>query len=436
MKKKSLVYLVSLLILTPSAAFCLDDDDLFSMNLEELMQMEVTSVSKKKQNLSDSAAAIFVITTDDIKRSGVTSIPDALRMAPGINVGQIDSNKWAITSRGFNGRFSNKLLVLIDGRTVYSPTFSGVYWEVQDTMLEDIERIEVIRGPGAALWGANAVNGVINIITKHAADTQNGLAAAGVGTHEKVFGQGRYGVSFNDTTHARIYAKGFKRDSFGHSTGGDADDDWDMGRTGFRVDSQLSAANLLTVHGDIFKGDIDQTVNLVNLPPANSIVHDDAETQGWNMVTSWQHTLSATSELQLQLYYDHFERDEVFLDENRDIINIDFHHRFGFGQKNDIIYGLGYHYTSDNLQGFPYMTYQPSNRYDEVFSGFIHDEITLLSNLWLTLGAKCEHNDYTGSEVKNIDFGLPYHEQYAPHPGWSTICGWQQMCRPIMFSFP
>ncbi|MCK5323839.1 MAG: TonB-dependent receptor plug domain-containing protein, partial [Desulfobulbaceae bacterium] len=214
--------------------------DMTELSLEELMNIEITSVSKKPEKLADAAAAVFVVTREDIRRSGVTSIPEALRMAPGINVARIDSNKWAVTSRGFNGRFANKLLVLIDGRSVYTPSFSGVHWEVIDIFLEDVDRIEVIRGPGATLWGANAVNGVINIITKHAADTQGGLIAMGAGTEERGFGGVRYGTDMGETTYGRFYAKGFKRDEFVHNTtGDDAGDDWDMLRGGFRLDSLL-----------------------------------------------------------------------------------------------------------------------------------------------------------------------------------------------------
>ncbi len=188
-------------------------DNYLDLPLEDLLSMEVTSVSKKKQRLTEAAAAVFVITQEDIRRSGVTSIPEALRLAPGIQVAKIDANKWAISSRGFNTQFVNKLLVLIDGRSVYTPSYSGVYWDAQDTLLEDIDRIEVIRGPGATLWGANAVNGVINIITKQAGDTQGGLMVAGTGNEEKAIAGLRYGAELNANTHGRVYLKFNKRDS-------------------------------------------------------------------------------------------------------------------------------------------------------------------------------------------------------------------------------
>src|SRR6184192_484483 len=183
--------------------------DISRMSIEELMNVEVTSVAKRPQRVADAAAAVFVITQEDIRRSGAASIPEALRMVPGLQVARIDENKWAIGSRGFNSRFDNKLLVLIDGRSVYTPLFSGVYWNVQDVMLEDVDRIEVIRGPGATLWGANAVNGVINIITKSAKNTQAGLATAGGGNELRGFSNLRYGGTVNQDAFYRAYAKYF-----------------------------------------------------------------------------------------------------------------------------------------------------------------------------------------------------------------------------------
>ncbi|MCK4305607.1 MAG: TonB-dependent receptor plug domain-containing protein, partial [Candidatus Eisenbacteria sp.] len=229
--------------------------DLTEISLEDLMSIEVTSVSKKVERLSEVAAAIYVLTQRDIRRSGVTTIADALRLVPGLYVGRIDANKWTVTSRGFSANFANKLLVLIDGRSVYTPLFSGVFWDVQDVLLEDIERIEVIRGPGASLWGANAVNGVINIITKKTEDSQGGLARAGGGSEERGFGSFRYGGEIGSGASFRVYGKYFDRDHSVDSTGADATDDWDVLRAGFRIDWQLSDRNSLTFQGDIYDGD-------------------------------------------------------------------------------------------------------------------------------------------------------------------------------------
>ena len=426
--KKHLLWLVLFIwlwgvpVLAGQQSFTLErQDNVIDLSLEDLLNVEITSVSKKKQLLSDAPAAIFVISSDDLRRSGATSIPEALRMVPGINVARIDSSKWAITSRGLNGRFANKLLVLIDGRTVYSPSFSGVYWEVQDTMLEDVERIEVIRGPGATLWGANAVNGVINIITKHTADTQGGILALGGGNKERAFGGARYGMTLGESTYGRMYVKGFKRDEFVHTEGGDAGDDWDMLRSGFRVDSLLSGRNDLTLHGDIYKGNINQRLKLTTLTaPFSQTIKDEVDVEGWNLAGHWQHTLSPTSEFTLSFYYDRSERYEAFQEEIRDIYDIDFQHRFAAGERHDIIWGLGYRYTTDEFDNMSSIIIDPDNRHDDLFSAFLQDEIMLLENkLWLKLGSKFEHNDYSKYEIQ------PNARLFwAPHPKhklWAAV---------------
>src|SRR5579884_1368749 len=246
--------LIALLFVPSSFAAPQQSDipDVTAMSMEDLMNMQVTSVSKRSQKLADAAAAVFVITQDDIRRSGATNIPEALRMVPGIQVARIDQNKWAIASRGFNGRFDNKLLVLIDGRSVYTPLFSGVYWNIQDVMLEDLDRIEVIRGPGATLWGANAVDGVINIITKSAQETQGGLLTAEAGTEERTAESLRYGGKLGGNTYYRAYSKYYKWEPSTDTTGRNAFDGWDTLRGGFRVDSNPQQGNSFTVQGDIY----------------------------------------------------------------------------------------------------------------------------------------------------------------------------------------
>jgi len=365
------------------------------------MSVKVTSVSKKAQNLSDSAAAIFVITNEDLRRSGVTSIPDALRMVPGLNVARIDSNKWAVTSRGAASRFSDKLQVLIDGRSVYTSTFSGVYWEVQDVMLEDVERIEVIRGPGASLWGANAVNGVINIITKHAADTRGGLVSLGGGSGEGAFTAARYGASLKEGTYGRLYAKGFKRDGFQHRAGGDAGDDWDMLKSGFRLDSSLTGANSLTLQGDIYQGGIDQRIDLPSLTAPYSVaVEDDVMASGGNLLARWQKIFSSTSEFTLQAYYDRTSRDEALMKEDRDSFDLNFQHHFKAGRHDVVWGGRGYH-THDDFANLSAFVPDPASRSDNLYSIFLQDEIEVVDErLWLTLGSKFEHNDYSGYEVQ------------------------------------
>ncbi len=384
-----------------STAFS-DQDKLINLSVEDLLNVEVISVAKKAKSLNDSPAAIYVISQDDIKRIGASSIPEALRLAPGLDVSRIDANKWAVSSRGFNGRFANKLLVLIDGRSIYTRTFAGVYWENQDVMLEDVERIEVIRGPGATLWGANAVNGVINIITKHSADTQGGLLVAGGGTEEQGFGAFRYGGQLNPDTTARAYIKGFKRDENSHQSGGEAGDDGDKVQGGFRLDSLLTAQDNLSIQGDAYRSILNQNTTFPQIAaPYQNNFNETIDTFGGNLLMRHQHTFSSTSDYSLQVFYDFYQRSEVFLEESRHTMDIDFQHRFALLDRNDVVWGVGYRYSHDELHANRIAKFKPSSRNDQLFSGFLQDEITLINDtLWLTLGSKFEYNDYTGFEVQ------------------------------------
>ena len=378
-------------------------NDMTNLSLEDLMRVEVTSVSKKGEQLSDAAAAIFVITQEDIRRSGVTNIPDALRMVPGVEVARIDANKWAVTARGFNSRFATKLLVLMDGRSVYSPAFSGVWWDVQDTLLEDIDRIEVIRGPGATLWGANAVNGVINIITKKAGETQGGLATVGAGTEEKGFGSLRYGLKLGDHSDARAYVKYFNRDGTVTRSGVQGADDWDQFRTGFRLDHEPSAQNNFTLQGDYYRGTAGSTYDFPTLDaPFSARIQEKADTAGGNILGRWKHGFSNDSELSLQAYYDRTERKELLISEDRDTIDFDLQHRFKWIGGQEIVWGLGYRLTRDSFVNVNELrTINPDSRTDQLFSAFIQDDITLIQDrLRWVIGSKFEQNDYTGYEVQ------------------------------------
>lgn len=376
--------------------------DVMEMNLEELMKMQVTSVSRKSERLSNAAAAIHVITQEDIRRSGATSIPEALRLSPGLEVARQDAHTWAISSRGFNDEFANQLLVLIDGRSVYTPLFAGVYWDVQDLMLEDIERIEVIRGPGATLWGANAVNGVINITTKTARDTQGLLVTVGAGNEERGFGGIRYGGKIGENSYFRVYSKYFNRDDSALADGSDANDSWNMHRGGFRYDWIPTEENLFTLQGDIYTGRLDQTVTVPTLtPPYVSRISEEVHTSGGNLLGRWTHQFSAESELALKVYYDRTERDRIVFSEQRNSGDLDLQHRFRLGSRNDIVWGLGYNITSDSLSNSETVMFNPVERTSSLYSAFIQDEITLIENrLRLTLGSKFEHNDYTGWEIQ------------------------------------
>ncbi len=370
--------------------------DLTSLSLEELMTVQVISASKKSEDFFKTPAAVFVISQQDIRRSGATTIPEILRMVPGVQVARIDGNKWAVTARGFNSHFADKLLVLMDGRTLFSPIHAGVYWDVQDTMLEDIDRIEVIRGPGATLWGANAVNGVINIITKKAGDTQGGLAVAGAGTEEKIFSSLRFGGRMGETVDYRVYGKFFYRDNMVSSSGEDTADDWNQARSGFRVDWNKDIKNNFTLQGDIYKGKSGQTRDIVLLhPPYSRTVTEDVDVDGANLLGRWQHSFSRKSQMELQLYYDHSARDHLTLDERLDIIDLDFHHHFSPWSSHSLVWGLGYRHVFDKLIGSYTLSFEPEELDYYRANFFLQDDITLVPDrLHLIIGSKFEDGDF------------------------------------------
>lgn len=397
--------------------------DLTEISLDELVNLKVTSVSKKPEKLAHAPAAIAVVTGEDIRRSGATTIAEALRLAPGLEVARVDSITWAISSRGFNDLFANKLLVLMDGRSVYTPLFSGVYWDVQDTLLEDLDRIEVIRGPGAALWGANAVNGVINITTKTAKETQGTLVTGGGGTEERAFGSVRYGGQINDQAWYRVYAKYFNRDDSATPSGNPAGDEWDGLRGGFRVDWEHSPPNLLTLQGDIYSGTEHQNYVLPTLTgPAYSTQQPQTiEVAGGNLLGRWTHTFHEDADLRFQMYYDRTRRDLKIFSEDRDTFDLDLQIHHPFGDRQDIVWGFGYRHTdSYNLKSNFNLYFVPADRKTEEYSAFVQDEISLVRDrLRLTLGSKFEHNDYTGWEVQPSGRLL-----WTPHPkhsAWASI---------------
>jgi iron complex outermembrane receptor protein len=372
--------------------------ELRNIKLEELLRGEVTSVSRRSEELFETPAAAFIITSDDIRRSGSTTIADALRMAPGISSAHIDANKWAVASRGFNDRFTDKLLVLIDGRSVYSPSTSGVFWDVQNYPLEDIDRIEVIRGSGGTLWGANAVNGVINIITKSADDTRGGYVKGGYGTEERGFGEFRYGDRISENGFLRGYVKYFNRDNF---QGGK--DDWNMAQTGFRADWKQHVSEL-TLQGDLYYGNLrQQQVVPIFTAPYTKLVNEEFHASGGNVLARYKRQFSEDSDLQLQTYYDRTERTEMVFDGYRDTFDVDFQHRFSLPLRQNVMYGLGYRYLPDHFRNpdTNFVYWNPADRNQQLFSGFVQDEISIIENrLRLTLGTKVEHNDFTGWEVQ------------------------------------
>ena len=399
--------------------------DITELSLEALMDITVTIASRKEEKLSETAAAVFVITQEDIRRSGVTSIPEALRMVPGVNVAQINSNIWAISARGFNQRFANKLLVLMDGRTLYTPIFSGVFWKIRDTLLEDIEKIEVIRGPGAAIWGANAVNGIINIITKNAKDTQGGLLTGGAGNYERGFGALRYGGKIGEDLHYRAYAKGHKRDDFNLTTGESAEDEWHHLQGGFRMDWDVSADDAFTIQGDIYNGESGffDTIALT-FPPFAVRQGIDEDDSGLNVIGRWNHTWSETSDMVLQMYYDHTENKIHYpvdsLGQVVRTLDIDFHHRFLLTKNQEITWGLGFRYISDDITNAAQVIFDPESRDYPLFSAFFQDDITLIEDKFkVIVGAKFEHNDFSGFEVQpNVRFLWTPRER---HSVWGAI---------------
>ncbi len=376
--------------------------ELKAMSLEQLLDVEATSVSRRPQKSSEAAAALFVITRDDIRRSGASSIPELLRMVPGVDVARIDGNKWAISVRGFNGRFANKLLVLVDGRSVYTPLDSGVFWDAQDTMLDDIERIEVIRGPGATLWGANAVNGIINIITRSANDTRGGLLVLGAGSEEQVSASARYGAALGETGSLRLYAKGFERRDNTLFDGSAATDGWDSARTGFRADFEPTSRDALTVQGDYYSIRADQTLLVPGRrPDSRSVTGDLTDAEGGNLLARWSRRLSDGSGLDAQFYLDRTERANTSLSEERDTLDLDFQHWFPASERQALIWGFGYRQTRDRLRtppGSP-LVFANDERDSPTFSAFVQDDIALVpEQLHLILGTKYERNDYTGDE--------------------------------------
>ncbi len=369
------------------------------LTIEQLLGVRITSVSKKAEALLSAASAIYVITAEDIRRSGATSIPEALRMAPGIQVARITGNRWAISARGFNGEFANKLLVLMDGRTVYDPAFSGVYWDAQDTLLEDVDRIEVIRGPGATLWGANAVNGVINIITKGPAETQGLLITGGAGNQETGFGGVRYGGTLGTHVRYRLFAKYFDRTTQAAALGVPASDDWNVGRGGFRFEWAPLPTSNVTLQGDWYRGGEDATFPERD-PTALSAVHvDHAHIEGRNVLARWRQVLSDRSEVTVQTYYDHTKRhDENH--ESTDTIDLTLEHHVGLWD-HDLVWGLGYRWVSDAFDGNFGAPVDPAARQYSTFSGFVQDQIPLVADrLRLTLGTKLEHNAFSGFEIQ------------------------------------
>jgi iron complex outermembrane receptor protein len=368
-----------------------------SLSLEQLSQIEVTTPSKTPVSAFQTAAAIYVLTGDDIRRSGATSIPDALRLAPGVEVAQIDSSTWSIGIRGFGTDLTRSVLVLIDGRTVYTPLFAGTNWDAQNTNMDDIDRIEVIRGPGGTIWGPNAVNGVINIITKNSKDTQGILASAGGGNAEQGFVNFRYGGGNGDNLSYRVYGMGFTRSPEDHPAGQNFDD-WREAQGGFRIDWQESSRDTFTLQGDLYDEVAGKSVSATSYtPPYSQIVNANALISGENVLGRWTRVFDDGNDLQLQVYYDRTNRQTPNYAEIRNTVDIDFLDRFRLPGRQQVSWGLGARVDPVNdrvvVSGLQFV---PNSRTDYLFTAFVQDEVGLVDHrLSLTLGTKFLRTNFT-----------------------------------------
>src|SRR5260221_3351107 len=377
-------------------------EDLKHLSLEQLGNVEVTTASKEPEQVWRTPAAIYVITQEDIRRSGATSIDEVLRLAPGLEVARTDSDHWAVGVRGFGGQFSKSLLVLVDGRSVYSPLFAGVYWQVQDTLLEDIERIEVIRGPGGTIWGANAVNGVINIITKSTKDTHGLLVSMSGGNVVQGIGEVRMGGTNGVGLDYRVYGKGFIRGPEFHPDGSNFDH-WKTGQLGFRTDWNVDTRDTLTMQGDIYQGlDGERVAISLYTPPSREVFNGPHDVGGGNLLGRWQREFSRDSDIQIQGYFDRTTRHSPQLDESRNTFDIDLLYHVTVKGGQSVLVGIGGRWSPDAIvQKFATLGFQPQNETDSIYSGFLQDQITLVPDkVALTLGSKFEHNNYSGFEIQ------------------------------------
>jgi iron complex outermembrane recepter protein len=430
---RALLSLLSLALATPVVQAA---GDFLDLNLREVLDLEITTASRKPQSMSQAAAAVFVITAEDIRRSPARTLPDLLRTVPGLQVASITSSSWAISARGLNGRFANKLQVLIDGRSVYSPLFAGVYWDVQDTALEDIERIEVVRGPGGTLWGANAFHGVINIITRAAASAHGTQLSLSAGDEQRVAASLRHGGQLGENAHYRFYVKGFDRDASRlASTGASARDDWRAGSAGGRLDFGSEESSAYTVQGDYYQGEAGEpTIVNVLRPPYRMYVPTRTRFEGANLLGRWQRQLGEADSFTLQAFLDFTRRDwPAHTVEKRVTWDVDFQYHLRSLPRNDLIAGIGMRQGDDAFaaatRGIPadalqLVQGQTGGGVQRLFSLFVQDDISLLPNrLTLTLGAKVEHLPEAGTELSpNVRM------LWTPADSWSV---WGAVSRAV-----
>ena len=371
------------------------------MSLEDLAGIEISLVSRRAESQHGAAAAVYVITAEDIARSTAQTIPDLLRMVPGFHVAHLNGSKWSVSSRGFGGRFASSLLVMIDGRSIYAPLFSGVYWETRHVMLEDVERIEVVRGPGGSLWGANAVNGIINIVTKNAADTKGGLAGIGAGSELKRSLALRYGGKVGSHGSYRVYGKSMAYDEAVYPDGRTARDGWSHGQLGTRLDWNWDDSQLM-LQAKAYATDTAETNTYPFFtPPYNLISKNDEYFHGGSVLGRWNRTLEHGGDLSIQAYYDRSGSTFIDAAETRDTLDIEFQHRLSPRGRHEVTWGGGFRWFKDRMDGSAVAALSPETTTKQLFSAFIQDRISLIEDrLILTLGTKLEHNDFTGFEIQ------------------------------------
>jgi iron complex outermembrane receptor protein len=395
-------------------------DDLSALSLEQLVRMEVSSVARRDQLLSKTPAAVFVITQEDIRRSGASNIPELLRIVPGIQVAQVEANKWAVSARGFNGIFADKMLVMIDSRTVYTAIYSGVFWDENEVPLEDIERVEVIRGPGATMWGANAVNGVINIITKKAKDTIGAFAVLTAGSMDRS-ATARYGGQAGNSLQFRAFLQDLRRSPLVDGNDASTHDGGDALRGGGRIDWQPTKRDWLTLHGDVFRGREDQNVQVSSDTESGysqTVVQDKAQNSGGYALARWEHRMEG-ADFALQAYYNEENRKENKGYGREGTIDIDFQHHIPIDALNDVTWGLGFRRNQDHVRG-QNMPFAHATHETLLISSFVQDELSLLPNkIVLTVGSKFQWNSYTHLEVQpNLRLILMPDEH---HSIWASV---------------
>lgn len=392
------------LLLAPAESRAQSGLNLAQATLEDLMNMEVTSASKKEQTMFRTAASVHVLTSEDIRRSGATNIPDALRLVPGLQVATIDASKWAVSARGFNSLWSNKLLVLVDGRSVYTPVSSGVHWDLLDLMLDDIDRIEVVRGPGASVWGANAVNGVINIISKAAVSTQGGLVSLSTGSLSPGIGTFRYGGQAGSRGHYRVFGKHSERGSMQDAIGGNAGDAWHASSAGFRLDLERSAADQWTLQGSLLGGTIGHRVleSMTSYAPAaRAVIDARSPTMAGHLLARWTRRPSPDNHLSVQAFWDRTSRQVINTNPVTQTFDLEFQHHFKAGRGHELVWGAGqrFYWDREDVSFAQFLT--PSSSRRRLFSAFVQDEFTFPNPAFhVTVGSKLEHQSDAGLELQ------------------------------------